>query len=112
MHTCVFQGSGYAIVTSGDVYLLKGNLAHIERLVGYKRQSPAGAWSTMAKGNWMSPRSADRSQVDSYCALSHVEWHMQIGWRRRNLYSFFMLYVLQSPSRGAPSRKRVTKCHD
>ena len=35
-HTCVLQGSGYAIVTSGDVYLLKGNLTHIERLVGYK----------------------------------------------------------------------------
>jgi hypothetical protein len=34
--TCVLQGSGYAIVTSGDVYLLKGNLAHIERFVGYK----------------------------------------------------------------------------
>src|SRR5579871_1447978 len=34
--TCVLRGSGYAIVTSGDVYLLKGNLAHIERFVGNK----------------------------------------------------------------------------
>ena len=34
--TCVLGGSGYVIVKRGDVYLLKGNLAHIERFVGYK----------------------------------------------------------------------------
>jgi hypothetical protein len=32
--TCVLQRSGYAIVRSGDVYLLKGNLAHIQGFVG------------------------------------------------------------------------------
>jgi hypothetical protein len=34
--TCVLKGSGYVIVRGGDIYLLKGNLAHIERFVGYK----------------------------------------------------------------------------
>ena len=34
--TCVSQGSGYIIAKDREIYLLKGNLVHIEGFVGYK----------------------------------------------------------------------------